>query len=557
MPSKQSIIDTRIGVLRCDNVQEMGREGWMNEWANPNGKLDYTFSDYISDLDGADWAGVTYGEDEVYRFDETLKLRQPTQEVSGWDNEAGSAFPSAIIRFPQVRARYAEFDINSTDLDFGNGPLYLSAQLVIGDQTYWINRTIDASTVTIKIDLEQILGETSDDIKYNPSHHNPQYESDLRMQWRPVRKTPSCIFDSSCDNAVQTPLLVTVIYQEDPATLPRGDVLAAMENLVFFNYEYLRMAIDTGYALEYQLMWAQEEANHAVMKPIMITVGIAMVIGGAIQCSTGTLSVTGVPTMLFGLDMVTSNTVGYSVLDTSLSFWLAIGFRLTGRNSSLVFDEGFSFFQFTDNYLTNLILTQITFMLVGGGLTGFSGFRDFLSGMVGKMETAADTLTSESGAGGVTLSKLLELAREASGRSDVYLLARYLAHQAEHLVTGSLFLFALGSIGSAFGESSLIAEVLLQGMMLTQVVVGTVTHVLQTRMKGELGTMAENYRELTQGLFSRGLTTIKEIKEIWSGVIQSKTGSSYLASYVKLLIGLQIASQALQVTTVLIQLSGV
>ncbi|MDF1541330.1 MAG: hypothetical protein P1Q69_20700, partial [Candidatus Thorarchaeota archaeon] len=61
------------------------------------------------------------------------------------------------------------------------------------------------------------------------------------------------------------------------------------------------------------------------MKPVIMTVGVAMLIGGAIQCGTGGLSVTGIPSMLFGLDMITSNTIGKSVLDESLKSLLWAG----------------------------------------------------------------------------------------------------------------------------------------------------------------------------------------------------------------------------------------
>ncbi|MDF1541141.1 MAG: hypothetical protein P1Q69_19745, partial [Candidatus Thorarchaeota archaeon] len=206
----------------------------------------------------------------------------------------------------------------------------------------------------------------------------------------------SRIFDSTQDEAVQTPLLVTTIYQDNPSNIASGDVLSMMENLLFFDYNYLRMSIDHDYVMEYELMWNEQEVNHAVMKPIMITVGVGMLVLGGLQCATGGGSVTGIPTMLFGLDMVTSNTIGHSVLDDALKFFLlgsmVLNNRTGTRKAGYILSKGFSFFQFTSDHLANLLLTQMTFMLVGGALTGGAGLRGFLRGAATEEGTRAGFL---------------------------------------------------------------------------------------------------------------------------------------------------------------------
>ncbi|MDF1541260.1 MAG: hypothetical protein P1Q69_20345, partial [Candidatus Thorarchaeota archaeon] len=412
MPEKDAISDTRIGVTRWDQIQDISQQGWMEEVFENDGELDVYIEDSVSDTDGADWAQDPYGATDVFSLDDTLRLRQPTQDMSGWDDDISTMFESAVLRFPQVRASFIEIDINTAELDFNQGPLYLSVQLVLGEWTYWVNRTIDEDDITIRVDIDELLGQSEEDFA-STSMKRPvledfdsAYEFALVMQSVgactydterrfATNEGKSRIFDSTKDDAVQTPLLVTTIFQDNPSNIASGDVLSMMENLLYFDYDYLRMSIDNDYVMDYEMLWNEQEVNHAVMKPIMITVGVGMLALGGLQLATGG-ALTGIPTMLFGLDMVTSNTIGHSVLDDALKFFLlgsmVLNNRTGTRKAGYILSEGFSFFQFTSDHLVNLLLTQMTFMLVGGALTGGAGLRGFLRGAATKEGAAGNFL---------------------------------------------------------------------------------------------------------------------------------------------------------------------
>ena len=256
VPNTDSVTDVRVGVTRWDQVQDISQQGWIQQIADEDdGELDTYFGDFYSDLDGADWYQDSYTSSDVFSFGETLRLRQPTQEMSGWDGDVGGAFESPIIRYPQVRAEYLEFDIDTTGLDFSDGPLYLSAQLVIGDWPVWINRSITTSDTTIRFEIGQLLQHSETDYEeydYEPSFGAGFIYNEDNVRGKrilpSVEQDKSRIFDSRKDEPVQTPLLVTAIYSENPSTLAHGDVMAMMENLVFYDYEYLRMTIDNVYA---------------------------------------------------------------------------------------------------------------------------------------------------------------------------------------------------------------------------------------------------------------------------------------------------------------------
>ncbi|MFQ5832734.1 MAG: hypothetical protein ACE5H4_08535 [Candidatus Thorarchaeota archaeon] len=189
-PKKQSISDVRVGVERFDKIQVLAQEGWTQEWVDDSGTLD-VFTEEASDYDGADWASfnedVTYGEEVEYSFNDTIKIRQPGQEMSKWDGEAGqlafklhydyvnphtgetpkSSFDYPTIRYPIVQMNRVEFDLNTTDLqsELQSGPLYLVAELRLDDWIITREMTITEDTNTITFDLDQLAPEVPDPVK--------------------------------------------------------------------------------------------------------------------------------------------------------------------------------------------------------------------------------------------------------------------------------------------------------------------------------------------------------------------------------------------------------
>ncbi|MDF1537413.1 MAG: hypothetical protein P1Q69_00710 [Candidatus Thorarchaeota archaeon] len=285
-------------------------------------------------------------------------------------------------------------------------------------------------------------------------------------------------------------------------------------------------------------------------------VGVAMMAAGAFACATG--GVVGIPSILFGLDMVTSNTLGHSVLDVSLKGMLLIGLSGGGimsdmrggssRDVSFVFEEGFSFFQFTGDHLTNLILTQLTFMIVGAALTGFSGLSRFLVQQIEKNPGTGGTFASLTESGTAGLRDIMDLASKASGLPNTMLLAEYLLHNAQHLITGAVFLYTLGAIGSAFGDAGLIAEVLLQVAILAQVTLGVYYSWKSMNYQEEVS----SYKEVSEqfGELPDTVNTIK-LRLQWSALEQASREYGYFTSRYKMVaLGLSIGTIALQYATI-------
>ncbi|MDF1541228.1 MAG: hypothetical protein P1Q69_20185, partial [Candidatus Thorarchaeota archaeon] len=251
-------------------------------------------------------------------------------------------------------------------------------------------------------------------------------------------------------------------------------------------YTYLKMAIDNVYAMEYENKWTQMEVTHAKLKPIMITVGIGMVLLGAAQIAAASLptaglaAFTGVPTMLFGIDMIGSNLFGFSVFDELLKGGLYGYTAALGQDTKFIKEKGFSFFRFTSNQMQNLILTQLTFMLLGEVFSVGAGIRGLARNMAvgtsqtevkvvgtvvtynSKVLTGADVLE-------MTYKELYDQLRVIGSLGDFVL--RYATEQVIHLATGTLFLFALGAAGS-LGDIGFLGDMAIQGIMLASIIIG-------------------------------------------------------------------------------------
>jgi len=224
-------------------------------------------------------------------------------------------------------------DLNYSDIDLDDGPYYIEARLVMGGRSVWKNVSIDASStqedLTIKFDLMSLFNEY--DFSSYEGYAASQYHSDSLSVGRDKRDSHTMLYDgSAADPVANTPLLVTAIYKQNPADVPQGDIVALLENLVY--YDFLRIAIDHQYAHEYKSKWNEMENNHAQLKPLLMLVGVGMVALGAAECifTTGGLSAVGIPTMAFGVDMIVGNVWGWSPLDEMFKAILWSGTTLSG-----------------------------------------------------------------------------------------------------------------------------------------------------------------------------------------------------------------------------------
>ncbi|MFQ5832733.1 MAG: hypothetical protein ACE5H4_08530 [Candidatus Thorarchaeota archaeon] len=379
---------------------------------------------------------------------------------------------------------------------------------------------------------------------------------------------------SDANPTVISPLLVTTIYRDDPASLSEGDIVGAMSNLVAFGYEFQRVALDTTYEDEYLTKWKELEASHEMLKPVMICVGVLMMVAGAAQMAvphlTGGASVlTGAPMFLFGLDMITGNTLGFSVLDEGLKVLLrgAWAMKNARKNLQTYLETGnvgvtplvpefiksgheFSFFQFHSNQAINLVLTQVTFMAVGAVLSGFSGMRGsvhsyleaaklpdaFLAGEAESLLRSASLRLSTFGWGIDLLGRAGQLSNWA---------IKHVSHQFAHLVSGTMFLFTLGAIGSAFGDAGFFAELVFQGLLMASIIGALSTRNLIT--------------EANQLSYSNALSELKSLgflRSIFrSRSVFSSWGLKNVYRAQTVLKALSIASFGIQLATIMMATS--
>lgn len=205
----------------------------------------------------------------------------------------------------------------------------------------------------------------------------------------------------------------------------------------------------------------------------------------------------------------------------------------TGRDTTFMDQEGFSFFQFTSDHLANLIFTQLTFMIIGGVAHGLSGLRNSLRATA-KLKEGATFLES--------IGSLRETGRLSKA------LSLYLLGQGKHLLEGVGFFFVLGAIGTSFGGASLFAEVALQGLILTSVVLGTIrTRRIAELKKEHPSTDSVKYAE-----------TMNKIDELVKGspwliedLIRMKNLLKFGEHQHAMLIALGLASSALQYATII------
>lgn len=186
-----------------------------------------------------------------------------------------------------------------------------------------------------------------------------------------------------------------------------------------------------------------------------------------LECTSG--RDLGVLSFIFGADIFVANAFGWSPLDKALQLPLRY-IAFAGRNTTFMDQEGFSFFRFTSDHLTNLVLTQLAFMLVGGVLKGRSTIRNLR-----QLVKYGTKELNDIGTIARSMGRLLEgTAEEVAAITWSQVGRQWLIHQLSHLAGGSLMLLTFQLIGNTFGESvGVLPELLLQSLILAQVIIST------------------------------------------------------------------------------------
>lgn len=379
-----------------------------------------------------------------------------------------SLFDHPLIRYPMIQANYIEFDINQTDLVGQTFPLYMKTELVLNGWTIQKTLPVYQTTTKVRFDLEQLapkqIGIQSGTGFIDRGKYVGMSAGDPHAHYK-----DRLLFDGSKSQLqVISPLVVTTIYNEDPETVPEGDIVATLSNLVYYGYEYQRFALDEDYAHDYDTKWEQIEANHEAMKPVMIAIGVLMIAAGIALGATGVGVGPGLTSALFGLDMITSNIGGKGIIDIFLTGVLKTVFELHGKDTTFMEAEHFSFFQFTSSSIQNLIFTQLTFMAIGGVLG--------LGGKIRSLPQAAQTIEKASTAVAYTVTGQIA---ERIGLVDIVL--KNLIHQIMHFASGTIFLLVLHWASS---QSDIMPAMLLQGLIAASVIVSTVANVIRFKTHG-------------------------------------------------------------------------
>jgi len=205
-------------------------------------------------------------------------------------------------------------------------------------------------------------------------------------------------------------------------------------------------------------------------------------------------------------------------------------------------------------------------MIVGGVLSAGAGFRGTIrNAMKGLSKTKAkDMFELASNAqlwleglrtGTSTVSGAFRTLGTAGRLSQAAM--KYVLHHVKHFLTGTMFLFTLGTIGTAFGDGGLFAEVAFQALLVASILVSvgqqrflqndpTSAFLYESAMdfvENEVG----NYR----GFFGR---KIAQLRGTWSIIRQF--GNPSLQQSTRMLMALNLASIGLQVATVVARTYG-
>ncbi len=188
----------------------------------------------------------------------------------------------------------------------------------------------------------------------------------------------------------------------------------------------------------------------------MMAAGVYMGFNGAVAM--------GANTALFGFDIFMTNAFGWSPISKVLEGPLRAGFSAFGRDTSFMDKEGFSFFQFTSDHLTNLILTQLTFMMIGGafrGLTTIRTARDLVT-YGARSQNPTGRVAAVTYGVGAFIVDITEVTWLQIG-------ANWLIHQASALFGGAVFLLTFQLLSQLTDTAGVIPQLVLQALILAQV----------------------------------------------------------------------------------------
>ncbi|MGY5852594.1 MAG: hypothetical protein RTU92_03420, partial [Candidatus Thorarchaeota archaeon] len=306
------------------------------------------------------------------------------------------------------------------------------------------------------------------------------------------------IFNGLTDSVLVSPVIVTSIYMKDPSTIAMDDPIEYFTNLVAYDYDKLRIQLDEEYIETYKTRFDEEQAKHnnPLVKTVKILVGAAMVLGG--------LYLTYYTMVAFGLDWTVGTVFGWSPIDRVLSVMTGFAMNLAGRDGSRLIRGESSYFHFTSDNLMNFVLMQLTFQALGGLFNRFSGAEQLWEQSVISANREAlmeNIMQSDLGrrllANGIPLDRIESLFR-AMGHFDIgtATFSRTFANFANsfwkseglHLLKGTAMLVTFGVFGSMACEGNIAPELILQGIILAQVLLGVASKKYQLSEKiGALG----------------------------------------------------------------------
>ncbi|MGY5852772.1 MAG: hypothetical protein RTU92_04320, partial [Candidatus Thorarchaeota archaeon] len=374
-PLKDAVSAVSLNYEVEDRVELWNQEGWLDEylgssdrnnliidmldaendiaerWAGENadlfgnGKLDIFRERTEVDYDGADWFssdqydcedsnedGVPDGRtvQTMYMNNQTLQVRPSVSETSDWDDEN----PDYPLRMPGIHWLMAPGSIARHQVLYGEGvdltfdwselniteDIYLQVRFTLGNRLIWVNKTITTEVDHLSLDFAQL----------NPSGETVLWASD--------------------DSGLTTVPTVTVwAYDDDPATTSK-DVASIVNNLLYAEMFYLKMAYDQEYISAYMERIEGQSEQAERMKGYMIALGAAMI------CAA---PYTGGVSGIWGIDLIVSTSTGTSMFDHILNAGMGLTNVVTGGRA---FDEdyigNFTLFHLTSERGLDLILSE-------------------------------------------------------------------------------------------------------------------------------------------------------------------------------------------------------
>jgi hypothetical protein len=408
---------TTIGLTYRDIVRPFVQEGWADDGCD--GRRDIHYLNTLADTNGADWYWATRPDQKYstgvvsHALDSALMIRPTTVEQVGWDPQSTEyeyrmcaqteQGPGGQVvyyvekqvpiydadtmceRAQQIFATNMSMTLDLSGLDFGpDGKLFIEVKLIYGDRVLPRNMTVTQTSTTLQFDLRQFANVIK--TRYVSGEHghasgiDPRDKAEIGELMPVYELEPGVrVFDGTDPKGVTTvPMLQVAVFQMDRALVPAGDIVAQLTNLVTWDYTYLKIAIDMDYWHAYEQKAHPEPGIwYWIGQGLQVIAGAIMIGLGCMMASTGVA----IGMFVFGADMITQGLTGRSLIDMTLTYLL---FNIKGGifkvDVAYMLDEGFSFFQFGSMSFWNAIFTMVTFLALGGLMSGFAGIRGLWSG---------------------------------------------------------------------------------------------------------------------------------------------------------------------------------